>query len=30
MIRKWQVKWLAKGDVIGQVRFIERVFGITG
>ena len=28
MIRKGQVKWLAKGDVIGQVRFIERLFGI--
>ena len=28
MIRKGQVKWLAKGDIIGQVRFIERLFGI--
>src|SRR5262249_20061518 len=27
MIRKGQVRWLAKGDVIGQVRFIERTFG---
>ena len=23
MIRKGQVKWLAKGDVVGQVRFVE-------
>jgi len=29
MIRKGQVRWLAKGDVVGQVRFIERVFGIA-
>ena len=29
MIRKGQVRWLAKGDVVGQVRFIERAFGIT-
>ena len=28
MIRKGQVKWLAKGDVVGQVRFVERLFGI--
>jgi len=29
MIRKGQVRWLAKGDVVGQVRFIERAFGIA-
>jgi len=29
MIRKGQVRWLAKGDVVGQVRFIERALGIT-
>ena len=29
MIRKGQVKWLAKADIVGQVRFIERVFGLT-
>ena len=29
MIRKGQVRWLVKGDVVGQVRFIERVFGIA-
>jgi len=29
MIRKGQVQWLAKGDVIGQVQFIHRLLGIT-
>jgi IS6 family transposase len=29
MIRKGQVTWLAKGDVVGRVRFIERAFGIA-
>jgi len=29
MTRKGQVSWLPKGDVVGQVRFIERVFGIA-
>jgi hypothetical protein len=29
MIRKGQVNWLAKGDIVRQVRFIERVFGIA-
>jgi hypothetical protein len=29
MIRKGQVRWLAKGDIPGQVRFIESVFGIA-
>jgi hypothetical protein len=28
-IRKGQVRWLAKGDVVGQVRFIEQAFGIA-
>jgi transposase-like protein len=28
MIRKGQVRWLAKGDIKGQVRFIERLFGV--
>ena len=28
MIRKGQVKWLPKDDVVGQVRFVERLFGI--
>src|SRR6266436_2496093 len=29
MIRKGQVRWLAKGDVAGQVRFINRLFGVA-
>jgi IS6 family transposase len=28
MIRKGQVKWLAKGDIIGQVAFVNRLLGI--
>lgn len=29
MIRKGQVRWLAKSDVIGQVTFVQRLFGIA-
>ena len=29
MIRKGQVKWLAKGDITGQVRFIHQILGIA-
>ena len=29
MLRKGQVRWLAKGDVVGQARFIEQAFGIA-
>jgi hypothetical protein len=29
MIRKGQVSWLAKGDIVGHARFIERVFGLA-
>jgi IS6 family transposase len=29
IIRKGQVRWLPKGDILGQVRFIERCFGIA-
>src|SRR5580698_6054419 len=29
IIRKGQIRWLAKGDVVGQKRFIERIFGIA-
>jgi hypothetical protein len=29
MIRKGQIGWLAKGDVIGQKQFVERAFGIA-
>jgi transposase-like protein len=27
-IRKGQIRWLRKGDVVGQVQFIQRIFGI--
>ena len=30
IIRKGQIRWLAKGDVVGQVGFIHRIFGIAG
>src|SRR5215471_19326725 len=30
MIRKGQVRWLPKGDIVGQLRFVEQVFGIAG
>ena len=30
VIRKGQTRWLAKGDVLGQVQYIERIFGIAG
>jgi len=29
IIRKGQIRWLAKGDVVGQVGFIHRIFGIA-
>ena len=29
IIRKGQVRWLPKTDIIGQLRFIERTFGIA-
>ena len=29
MIRKGQVRWLPKGDVVGQMRFVEQIFGIA-
>jgi transposase, IS6 family len=29
MIRKGQVRWLAKGDIAGQVHFIHVIFGLT-
>jgi len=28
MIRKGQVRWLPKGDVVGQVQFINETFGV--
>src|SRR3954454_15473161 len=27
MIRKGQVRWIPKGDIAGQVRFVNRAFG---
>ena len=29
MIRKGQVRWLAKGDIAEQVRFVKYIFGLT-
>ena len=29
IIRKGQIRWLAKGDIVGQARFIERTFGLA-
>ena len=29
MIRKGRVKWLAKGDSVGQAIFIEMLFGLV-
>jgi IS6 family transposase len=29
IIRKGQIRWLPKTDVVGQLRFIERTFGIA-
>ena len=29
IIRKGQIRWVAKDDIIGQIRFIERTFGMA-
>jgi hypothetical protein len=29
IIRKGQIRWLPKADVVGQMRFIERTFAIA-
>jgi transposase-like protein len=29
LIGKGQIRWLAKSDVLGQVHYIERIFGIA-
>ena len=29
IIRKGQIRWLPKADTVGQMRFIERTFGIA-
>jgi IS6 family transposase len=28
-IRKGQIRWLAKGDIVGQKRFIDQLFGVA-
>src|SRR4029077_7859301 len=29
LIRKWRIRWLPQGDVVGQRRFIHTLFGIA-
>jgi hypothetical protein len=29
MVRKGRARWVAKDDVVGQVKFISRLFGIA-
>jgi hypothetical protein len=29
MIRKGQVRWIAKDDIAGQVMFVENILGLT-
>jgi transposase, IS6 family len=29
IIRKGQIRWLGKGDIIGQIALIEQIFGIA-
>ena len=29
IIRKGQIRWLPKHDIVGQARFIEQMFGLT-
>ncbi len=29
IIRKGQIRWLPRNDVVGQKQFVERVFGIA-
>ncbi|MCU1261747.1 MAG: hypothetical protein JWO80_4632, partial [Bryobacterales bacterium] len=29
MIRKGQVRWLAKADILGQARFIVAILGVA-
>ncbi len=29
MIRKGQIRWLKKGDVAGQIQFVNRAFGLA-
>jgi hypothetical protein len=29
VIRKGQIRWLVKGDVVGQLQFVHALFGIA-
>ena len=29
MIRKGQIRWLAKGDIVAQIHYIEQTFGLA-
>jgi len=29
MIRKGQIRWLPKGDTVGQVQFVNHIFGLA-
>ena len=29
VIRKGQIRWLAKDDVPGQVHYVEQIFGVA-
>jgi hypothetical protein len=29
IIRKGQIRWLAKGDILAQIRYIEQTFGLA-
>jgi hypothetical protein len=29
VIRKGQIRWLAKGDIRGQVHYIEQILGVA-
>ena len=29
MIRKGQIRWLPKGDTVGQIRFVNQIFGLA-
>ena len=29
IIRKGQIRWLPKDDTVGQMRFVDRIFGIA-
>jgi hypothetical protein len=30
MIRKGRARRVAKGDIVAQIKFVEKLFGITG